>query len=144
MPDFKTVETEAGPLLAQAKACDHCACRRGSIERQDGWGWIRLVESWEEGVAFYCHETIPGHSLEQADGSPRWRLCAGFMALRGAPSSVVVRHLEERPMAEAIMACGIGYAEHILAHTAQVEIDGIGFPEPEVPPDVPRSIGKPR
>lgn len=76
-----------------SKCCSKCACRQGSPEREAPWGWMRLVEGWEEcGAVFYCHESVPGHYQEVKDERPRWRLCSGFLAHM---KSLTTQHLTQ-------------------------------------------------
>lgn len=71
---------------AEPKCCAKCAFRSGSPERTDPYAWMRLVEAWtEDGVPFGCHESAPGHPGEVQDGSPRYRLCRGYVATRHLP-----------------------------------------------------------
>ena len=63
-----------------AKMCAKCAFKKGSPERKDEYGFAHLIDGWENGVAFYCHESVPNHYQEVRDGTPRWRLCAGYLA----------------------------------------------------------------
>lgn len=68
---------------AQKKCCGKCAFRFGSPERSDGYGWVNMMELHvEHNLAFFCHETIPGHPQEVKDGTERFRLCAGRLATR--------------------------------------------------------------
>ena len=61
--------------------CKRCAFREGSPERLDPYVWMQLNEAWDEdGLAFYCHESVPGHRQEKQDEAPRWRVCAGWLA----------------------------------------------------------------
>jgi hypothetical protein len=70
---------------AEMKCCRKCAFRVGSQERSDPYGWMQLVEGWrEDGDAFLCHESIPGHPGECIDGRPRHRRCAGWAACSAA------------------------------------------------------------
>lgn len=75
--------TPAALAPPAAKCCGKCAFRRGSPERSDPYGWMRLVESMsEDGVPFACHESVPGHPQEERDGTPRWRTCRGYAATK--------------------------------------------------------------
>jgi hypothetical protein len=66
-----------------AKICEKCAFRKGSPERNDEYGFMRMKEHFEDGKPFYCHESVPNHFQEKRDGTPRWRLCAGYLAYIG-------------------------------------------------------------
>lgn len=118
------------------KCCAHCACRRRSPERSDAFGWMRIVESWEYGEPFFCHESIPGHSMEVVDDRPRYRVCAGYLALRDAPPSAQQRHTEEVSMAEALIGCGVAYAQHVLDNQDARDRGEVVAGEPTIPPEI--------
>mgnify|MGYP007089705205 FL=1 len=123
-------------VVQNGKCCAHCACRRRSPERQDVWGWIRLIESWDEWQPFFCHESIPGHSMEVVDDRPRYRVCAGYLALRDAPTKAQMRHVEEIGMAEALIGCGIEYAAMVLEHHQARDRGEVVQGEPSVPAEI--------
>lgn len=80
-----------GPYSVKAKCCGKCACRRGSPERRDPYGWIFMTEVWPDGVLFFCHEGIPWHhQFNQL--APRFSLCGGWAALKDNPKALF-RHI---------------------------------------------------
>lgn len=82
-----------GTQPPRRKCCGKCAFRRGSQERQDPWGWLRLAEHLTDGGVFFCHEGVPGHH-QQIDGEPL-RICAGFHAMREQPIDTWMRLAED-------------------------------------------------
>lgn len=81
MIDFlnRPVMPPADTRPANRKCCGKCAFRRGSPERGDPYGWSGLMEAFQDGTPFYCHESVPAHPQEEPHGE-RWRLCAGWNA----------------------------------------------------------------
>ena len=51
------------------------------------WGWLEMVESWQEGGVFMCHEGIPGHP-HQKEGE-KLSLCGAFAALKDQPIDIL-------------------------------------------------------
>lgn len=89
---LQELETRVDPL---AQLCDNCACRPGSPERADPFGWMRWQEKHiEGGVPFYCHKglalsfdpsgemhvEVTAESSLEAQEKP----CAGWLARRMA------------------------------------------------------------
>lgn len=86
---------DEGRLEPKKKCCGKCAFRPGSPERSDPWTWMKMVEGWKHyGLAFICHEGIPGHQ-DQVAGE-QLRVCAGFHATRETPEHALLdlAHME--------------------------------------------------
>ncbi len=62
------------------KCCGKCAFRPGSQETEDGFGWANMVDGFQSGQPFYCHETVPGHHQEDPAAGERWQICGGWSA----------------------------------------------------------------
>lgn len=75
------------------KCCKKCMYRHGSPERRDQWTWLFYQDEDrnENRTVMYCHESVPDHYQEEKDGSPRWRMCNGWLATKHLPMKTLMR-----------------------------------------------------